>query len=145
MPAWLKAQCLVAFSWAGPALRLASQSARMELSPTLPATATRIVFPEDHSGEYSPLPLRHTGCAVRVPRGIFMSSGSAKAPTGGPPKFLGKINFIFNTKLLQNVFHILYHMAPAFICPQFYPFILHKAPRSSVAERYNSFTQAVLV
>ena len=23
------------------------------------------------------------------------------------PKFLGKINFIFNTKLLQNVFHIL--------------------------------------
>ena len=43
-------------------------------------------------------------------------------------KCLRKINFIFNSKLLQNVFNIFHHMEPAFICPQFYPFILHKAP-----------------
>ena len=43
-------------------------------------------------------------------------------------KCLSKINFMFDSKILDHVFHTVDQRAPTGICPKFHPLILHKAP-----------------
>ena len=45
-------------------------------------------------------------------------------------KYLDKIDFIFSTVSTNDHFHISDEMIPSFICPPFYPLILHKTPKN---------------
>jgi len=74
------------------------------------------------------MPLVASALALPLPEVARMASCHPNT-TRLTHKCLYKINFVFFTKILDDLFHILDQMSKASIRPKFDPFIFHKTPQ----------------